>query len=274
MPAGDCDSRIANMSEDAANLLRAARQIIDGEMALSGNFIPRRSAPAAACPTPAASPAQPPEDIDEMKIMDFPKTKVQKAAALEQLREECQKCLKCELGKTRQNLVFGEGNPAAELVFVGEAPGADEDASGRPFVGRAGQKLTEMIQAMGLTREDVYICNVLKCRPPDNRPPASDEIEQCWPYLVRQLQIIRPKVIITLGNPATQNLLKIRDGITKIHGQWRELGDLAPGLAGTPVMPIYHPSYIIRNYTLETRKAVWEDLQQVMERLGLKNKPR
>jgi DNA polymerase len=201
-----------------------------------------------------------------------PTTPQDKALALDELRARCVKCLGCLLNKTRTNLVFGEGNPAAELVFVGEAPGEDEDRTGRPFVGRAGQKLTEMIQAMGLRREDVYICNLLKCRPPNNRPPAPEEVQACWPYLVRQLQIIRPKVIVTLGNPATQNLLGTTIGITKIRGNWQKLPDLAPGLGGTAVMPTFHPSYLIRSYTIENRHAVWSDIQKVMERLGLKRK--
>ena len=194
----------------------------------------------------------------------------QKSQALEQLRERAQQCLSCMLGKTRKNLVFGEGDPNARLVFVGEAPGADEDESGRPFVGRAGQKLSEMIAAMGLSREQVYICNILKCRPPNNRPPEPAEVSMCWSFLMRQLQIIAPKVIVTLGNPATQNLLETNEGITKLRGNWQSLPDIAPGLEGTAVMPTFHPSYVIRVYTPEVRGMVWGDLQKVMEKLGLK----
>ena len=198
-------------------------------------------------------------------------TPKQKAAALEELKQnEIQRCKKCPLAETRTNVVFGEGSPSAELVFVGEAPGADEDATGRPFVGRAGELLTNMIKAMGLTRDDVFICNILKCRPPGNRNPAPEEIQCCWNYLVRQLEIISPKVIVTLGNPATQNLLNTRTGITKLRGTWQELPDFSEALEGTPVMPTFHPAYLLRQYTPEHRKKVWSDLQKVMAKLGLK----
>ena len=128
-----------------------------------------------------------------------------------------------------------------------------------------------MIVAMGLSREDVFICNILKCRPPDNRPPALEEIKACWPNLIRQLQVIKPKVIVTLGNPATQNLLGTKIGITKLRGQWQELPDIGEGLAGIKVMPTFHPSYILRRYTPEIRKMVWDDLQKTMTVLGINN---
>ncbi|KKK73182.1 hypothetical protein LCGC14_2896410, partial [marine sediment metagenome] len=147
--------------------------------------------------------------------------------------------------------------------------GAEEDKQGRPFVGRAGELLTKMIIAMGLTREQVYIANVVKCRPPGNRAPTVDEVAACREHLDRQLQIIRPKVIVTLGNPATQNLLQTRVGITKLRGQWEELGDIGEGLTGTPVMPTFHPAYILRQYTQENRQKAWADLQAVMQFLGL-----
>ncbi len=194
-----------------------------------------------------------------------------KAVALGQLdTDEVKICRKCELCKTRTNTVFGEVNPDADLVFVGEGPGADEDASGHPFVGRAGDLLTKMIAAMGLSRSDVFICNMVKWRPPRNRTPLPEEVAACWDYLVRQLQIIRPKVIVTLGNPATKGLLSTNVGITKLRGQWASLPDIAPGLAGIPVMPTFHPAYVLRNYSVNTRQLVWSDLQSVMEHLGLK----
>ncbi|RPI63636.1 MAG: uracil-DNA glycosylase [Planctomycetaceae bacterium] len=195
----------------------------------------------------------------------------QKQAALEELRiERVNKCQQCILAGTRTNVVFGEGNPGASLMFVGEAPGADEDAAGKPFVGRAGELLGKMIVAMGITRDDVYIANMLKCRPPENRAPAPDEIAACFPFLVRQIQIIAPKVIVTLGNPATHGLLNIDTGITKIRGQWQALPNIGEGLEGIPVMPTFHPAYVLRNYNDQTRGMVWDDLKKVMQHLGMK----
>ncbi|HNX26119.1 MAG TPA: uracil-DNA glycosylase [Phycisphaerae bacterium] len=205
--------------------------------------------------------------IDEIPVH---LTVEEKIARLAELEVEVGKCTGCELCKTRNKVVFGERNPAARLVFVGEAPGADEDAQGRPFVGRAGELLTKMINAMGLRREDVFICNMLKCRPPQNRTPNPQEIQACWSFLVRQLQIIRPEVIVTLGNPATQGLLNTKMGITRLRGEWQALPEIAPGLGGIPVMPTFHPAYVLRNYSVDTRKKVWADLQQVMARLNLK----
>lgn len=291
------------MSDELANLIRAARQMLENELMLGGNFLARRGgqlpqfATAAAVSAPSqgtsasvvsaamsmSAAARPGAaggraagkakvaglDIPPLSAEDLPQTAQAKASALADLYEQASKCLACQLARTRTKLVFGEGNPAAQIVFVGEAPGEDEDLSGRPFVGRAGQKLGDMIVAMGLTREQVYICNVLKCRPPDNRPPAPEEIAVCWPLLIRQLQIIRPKCIVTLGNPATQNLLRTTVGITKLRGQWQKLPDWAPGLADLPVMPTFHPSYLIRSYTVENRRMVWSDLQKAMDLLGI-----
>jgi DNA polymerase len=153
----------------------------------------------------------------------------------------------------------------AQIFFVGEGPGEDEDRQGRPFVGRAGQKLDGMIAAMGLRRDQVYIGNVVKCRPPENRTPLPDEMEACSPYLVRQLEVVRPKVIVTLGLTATRWLLKLNLSMGRMRGTWQQW-------RGIRVMPTYHPSYILRNYTTETRRAVWSDLQMVMAELGLEKK--
>jgi uracil-DNA glycosylase family 4 len=180
-------------------------------------------------------------------------------------------CTKCRLHTSRTQTVFGVGNPRPELVFVGEGPGADEDAQGEPFVGRAGQLLTRMIAAMTLTREQVYICNVVKCRPPDNRTPADDEMETCSPYLFRQLAILRPKAIVALGRPATQTLLATKAPITRLRGQW---GDFPPpafagvGLPPAKLMPTYHPAYLLRNPP--AKSDVWKDLQEVMRLIGLR----
>lgn len=173
--------------------------------------------------------------------------------------DNCQRCNLCNLGRTK--VVFGVGNPSARLVFVGEAPGADEDKQGIPFVGRAGQLLTKMIEAMGLKREDVYICNVIKCRPPDNRDPQPDEIATCEPFLIRQLDIIQPEVIVCLGRYAAQVLTRDPMArITKIRGKWHEYQNI-------PLMPTFHPSYLLRNPA--AKRETWADLQQVMVKLGL-----
>ena len=153
-------------------------------------------------------------------------------------------------------------------MFIGEAPGAEEDRTGRPFVGAAGKKLGQMIESMGLAREGVYIANILKARPPENRTPTTEEIEASAPYLVEQIKIIQPAAIMTLGSPSTKFVLKTKEGITRLRGRWAswEEGDLQ-----IPVMPTFHPAYLLRNYTKETRKQVWSDLQKVMELLGLKS---
>lgn len=192
------------------------------------------------------------------------------AAMLAELQERHDReCPHCTTATGHTRTVFGEGDPCARLMFVGEAPGETEDTLGRPFVGKAGRKLDEMIQAIGLRREDCYIANVLKSRPPENRAPLPLEIERCSPYLVQQLQIIRPRVIMTLGGPATKMLMKTDVGIVKLRGTWSQW-TAPPGsaVASIPLMPTFHPAYLIRNYTLETRAQVWSDLKAVMQRLA------
>ncbi len=181
---------------------------------------------------------------------------------------EVRNCTKCGLCKGRNKTVFGEGNPDADLVFIGEGPGAEEDKQGRPFVGRAGELLAKMIAAMGLTRQDVFIGNIVKCRPPGNRAPMADEVEACWDYLIRQLRIIQPKVIVTLGNPATHTLLNTTVGITRLRGQWQSLPMLDADLVGIKVMPTFHPAFVLRQYTRDNRQKVWSDLQEVMRELS------
>jgi len=171
--------------------------------------------------------------------------------------KDCRKC--AELARTRKNIVFGVGNRQAELMFIGEAPGADEDAQGEPFVGRAGQLLTKIIEAMGFRREEVYIANVLKCRPPNNRPPLPDETVNCLPYLEQQIALIRPKVIVALGATALRALLDIQIGITKMRGNWYTYRDI-------PIMPTFHPAYLLRNPP--AKKEVWEDMKAVVRKLG------
>lgn len=178
-------------------------------------------------------------------------------------------CRKCHLHQTRTKTVFGQGSAGARLVFVGEAPGADEDAQGLAFVGKAGQLLTKMIEAMGLMRDQVFICNVLKCRPPNNRTPADDEIAACSPYLLEQLRILQPQVIVALGAPASQTLLRTKEGIGRLRGRFHDF--YISGSAGignpTPLMPTFHPAYLLRSPG-EKVKA-WDDLMKVMDFLGL-----
>ena len=171
-------------------------------------------------------------------------------------------CTKCRLCEQRTKTVFGEGDPDAKIFFIGEGPGENEDRQGRPFVGRAGELLDTMIEAMGLQRGQVFIANIVKCRPPGNREPAPDEVATCTPYLERQLEIIRPEVIITLGRPAAQHMLQSKISISRIRGQWQRW-------RGIKLMPTFHPAYILRNYTPETRAAVWDDLKKVLAELGL-----
>jgi DNA polymerase len=172
-------------------------------------------------------------------------------------------CTRCKLHRGRTKLVFGDGNPKAELVFVGEGPGRDEDAQGLPFVGRAGKLLTQMIEAMGLQRKDVYICNVVKCRPPENRTPEKDEVETCSPFLLRQLDAIAPKVIVCLGSVAAQTLLQTNRGISHFRGEWLDF-------RGKKLLATYHPAYLLRNPS--AKGEVWKDLQKVMAVLGLQGK--
>ena len=180
-----------------------------------------------------------------------------KEEELQKLYQELKGCQLCSLGKTRKNLVFGQGNPYAKIVFVGEAPGADEDEQGLPFVGRAGQLLTDIItKGMKLERKDVYICNILKCRPPGNRNPLPDEIGLCEPFLKKQLQIISPRVICALGKFAAQTLIKTETPITALRGRFHDY-------EGIQLMPTYHPAYLLRNQS--AKKAVWEDVQKIMK---------
>ncbi|GAB5496503.1 MAG: hypothetical protein Phyf2KO_15830 [Phycisphaerales bacterium] len=165
-----------------------------------------------------------------------------------------------------KNIVWDDGDPCARLMFVGEAPGADEDEQGKPFVGRAGQLLNKMISAMGLSRESVYIANVLKVRPPGNATPTAEEIQASKPFLMEQIKIVRPEVIVGLGLPAAKCLLQTNEAMGKIRNRFHEI-EIEPGIT-VPVMPTYHPAYLLRSYTPENRKKVWDDLQMVLEKLG------
>lgn len=179
---------------------------------------------------------------------------------LKDIEENLGDCRRCRLSEERTNIVFGAGNPKAQLVFVGEAPGYDEDRRGEPFVGRAGQLLTKIVQAMGLEREQVYICNIVKCRPPGNRNPMSDEIGTCSPFLERQLLSIKPDFICALGTFAAQTLLKSTVPISRLRGQLHDY-------MGIGLMPTYHPAYLLRN--AGKKRDVWEDMQKLMKEMGL-----
>ena len=188
--------------------------------------------------------------------------------AFEALRDATLVCVKCpHLVRSRTQVVFGVGNPKAELLFVGEAPGADEDAQGEPFVGRAGQLLTKIIQAMGFQREDVYIANVLKCRPDmpsgtsGNRKPTPEEMRTCLPWLEKQIELIKPRVMVALGATALEGLLGATTAVSKVRGRWLDFH-------GIPVMATYHPAYLLRNQSISEKRKVWEDMLQVLERLG------
>lgn len=180
-------------------------------------------------------------------------------ASLEAIREDIGDCRRCKLHEHRKTIVFGEGNPNAKLVFIGEGPGAEEDATGRPFVGRAGQLLDKIIAAIGLKRDDVYIANIVKCRPPGNRTPERDEVDTCEPFLFRQLAFIKPKIIVALGSPAFQCLARTREPISRARGEWRDLN-------GVRLMPTFHPAFLLRSP--DKKREVWEDMKKVRDYLN------
>ncbi len=217
---------------------------------------PPRSAPRPApIPTAAYTPPTDPAGCP-------PPEAVAAAATLPELEKAIQGCLACALGPGRLKFVFGEGDPRAKLMFVGEGPGRDEDLQGRPFVGKAGELLDKMIGAIGMKREETYIANVVKCRPPDNRTPSPDEARTCLGYLHRQIELIQPAVIVTLGATPLRELVGISEGITKVRGQWKRV---QVGGREIPVMPTFHPAYVLRQYTQDVRRAVWEDLKAAKE---------
>lgn len=218
----------------------------------------RRTAPAphrSRKPSRPASPKKPPASVAPEKAPEL-------TPELEELKQKVSACTKCPLHQSRNHTVFGEGNPRARLMFVGEAPGFNEDKTGRPFVGPAGQLLTKIIEAINLTREEVFIGNILKCRPPGNRNPQPDEILACRGYLEEQIRLIKPEVICTLGSPASKTLLdRPNDGIGKLRGTFHDFD-------GIPVMPTYHPAYLLRS-PHEKRKC-WEDMKKVRDLLAEK----
>jgi uracil-DNA glycosylase family 4 len=244
---------------ELASLLASLRAYLDWQESSGAGGVPRlrlegeRTLPRHDV---AATSASPP----------LPASSSPRAVRLVQLAGEVASCTKCALASTRTQTVFARGNPDARVCFVGEAPGADKDAQGAPFVGRAGQLLDRMIGAMGLSpANDVYICNIIKCRPPGNRRPLPEEIATCIPYLHEQIERVSPGVIVALGNTAVGALLDTKVGITKLRGHWQRYGN------GTPVMPTYHPSYLLRPSPQQNdaKRQAWEDLQLVMKELGL-----
>lgn len=219
---------------------------------------------------PAPRPPSPPPETPDLFAAAEPAaavlalTREERLARLAARAQELEACTRCKLCPERNDwahrLVYGAGSPEAEIVFVGEGPGEEEDKQGLPFVGRAGELLTRIVEAMGLRREDVYICNVVKHRAPNNRDPEADEIVACEPFLIEQLDIVRPRVLVTLGNCATRTLLRSKVGITRLRGTWQRYH-------GIPTMPTYHPAYLLRSYTRENREAVWSDMRAVMAKL-------
>lgn len=252
-------------------LQRVARQHLETSMFLGVDFVPVRME------TGDGEEVQQETPQEEVPAAVEPATSAtpqatgdggMKEAALAELRQRHDRtCPHCTTATGHTQTVFGEGNPDANLMFIGEAPGAEEDRTGRPFVGRAGQKLNQIIEAMGMQREQVYIANVLKSRPPNNRTPLKSEVDGCGPFLAEQIRIIQPRVIVTLGGPATKLMLDTDIAISRLRGQWSEYVDVTAGLT-IPIMPTFHPAYLLRNYTPQTRKQIWSDMQAVMQQLS------
>lgn len=271
--------RFIPVSAEGVAALNAAPQLAIRRAPTPAPAIPPAPKPAAAPtptrPRPAEVKPAPAVDIslnlpgDAPAISAPPLDPAAKAAAFAELRQRAIACMKCEhLASSRKNVVFGVGSINAQLMFVGEAPGADEDEQGEPFVGKAGQLLTKIIQTTGLQRSDVYIANILKCRPDTpgqsagNRKPTPEEMKTCIPYLHEQIDLIRPKVLVALGATAVEGLLGKTVGITRLRGTWHTY-------RGIPLMPTYHPAYLLRNQALSEKRRVWEDMLQVMEKLGM-----
>jgi DNA polymerase len=245
---------VVSSQAEIATLVAALRAWVDYQRELGELGVP----PAPVQPEPpAVRPPSAPAATSDL----FSRAGLGDTRTLDDLRAHIGDCRRCKLAPHRTHLVFGVGNPSARLVFVGEAPGRDEDLKGEPFVGRAGQLLTEIItKGMKLRREDVYIANVIKCRPPENRNPEPDEVASCEPFLIRQLELIAPEVIVALGKFAAQSLLRSKTPITQLRGRWYDYH-------GIKLMPTFHPAYLLRNPG--DKRLVWEDIQKVMRALGI-----
>ena len=250
-------SDIKNLGNEILDHLCRYRQVGVRLAANAPRSAPRKPVSAARPRTPEAGATRdrPAVTIPETSLFD---QRSRTGEDMKAIRSDLGDCRRCKLASTRTNIVFGIGDPHAELMFVGEAPGADEDAQGLPFVGRAGQLLTKIIQAIDMRREDVYICNILKCRPPGNRNPENDEIAACEPFLFRQIASVRPRVICALGTFAAQTLLRTKEPISRLRGAFVDFH-------GAKLMATYHPAYLLRNPN-EKRK-VWEDVQKIRDYL-------
>jgi DNA polymerase len=266
-----------SLAEEARTLLASARALVaelaeEGVQEVpppvepSGDSDTRAPAePAAGPPRPAEPLAAPPRPAEPAPTLSSQPSLLsthswEAGVSLEQVRESLGNCTRCRLHERRTHVVFGDGNPEADLVFVGEGPGETEDRRGLPFVGKAGDLLTQMIEkGLGIPRSEVYICNVVKCRPPGNRTPLADEVAACSPFLDGQIAAIQPRVIVALGKPAASLLLGRDVPITRVRGTWHDYH-------GIPLMPTFHPAYVLRRYTPETRRLVWEDLKAALAR--------
>ena len=234
---------IRSVEEDAAEVLAAARATL-GELVEEG--VDRM---------PAVK-----ERVDRMPAVAEAAESTAESPTLEAVRAQMGECIRCGLCEGRTQIVFGDGNPRADLLFIGEGPGEQEDLRGLPFVGRAGELLTRMIEkGLGIPRSEVYICNIVKCRPPGNRTPLAKEVAACRPFLDGQIDAVQPRVIVTLGKPASSLLLGRDIAITRVRGTWHEY-------RGIPVMPTFHPAFVLRQYTEQNRRLVWEDLKAALER--------
>ena len=221
---------------------------------------PTRATPAPPRPTPTSEPKAATPAISRAVEIGTPVPWAGRRPSLEEVSAHLGDCERCGLCEKRSKIVFGDGNPNADILFVGEGPGAEEDKRGLPFVGRAGELLTQMIEkGIGIPRSEVYICNIVKCRPPQNRTPLPPEVAACRPFLDGQIQAIQPKVIVTLGKPAASLLLDREIAITRVRGTWHDY-------QGIPLMPTLHPAYVLRQYTPKNRRAVWEDLKAAFDR--------
>ncbi len=270
-PDGDSDPR-----DDASALIASARALLQelveegvtAELPPPSRGAPAREGPGRVAPPPPALRSAPrAERSDERPVPAAPSTVeredvpwADRRPTLEEVRNHLGDCTRCELARGRRSIVFGDGNPDADLMFVGEAPGEQEDLRGLPFVGRAGELLTQMIEkGIGIPRSEVYICNIVKCRPPRNRNPLPPEVTACRPFLDGQIRAVAPRVIVTLGKPAAGLLLGREVAITRLRGTWQDY-------QGIPLMPTLHPAYVLRQYTPENRRAVWHDLKAAWER--------
>ncbi len=247
-----------------ADFLTALERFLKDERDAFGEFLimeRRTSKPQSSSRHTPPPPVPSAEEIPLFPGLDIPASPLTEepwgsAASLGTLHSQIAGCLKCPLGQTRTKFVFGTGNPSASLMFIGEAPGADEDLQGEPFVGRAGQLLNKILEAIHLRREEVFICNILKCRPPNNRTPLPEEVEQCLPYLRKQIALVHPKLIVCLGLTAAQNLLRTKESLTSLRGRVLEF-------EGTPLMVTYHPAALLRNPNW--KRPAWEDFQAIQK---------